>query len=172
MKIIKKISEEYLDKIIFVAYGDAGILDRMKIYFDAKRNPDIKKILAEYRETAKGVHWIKPAEYPGRLPVIKQQKNIRLLNYLDIFFKRPALSMTIVILLTAGVAGYYIINNNSTTNGYSKQELMVADRQAKESFAIVASIFNETENRLKNEVINKKVNGPINKSLTIINTYL
>ena len=77
------------------------------------------------------------------------------------------------LMITVGVTGYFIISSNdSPINGYSKAELTLAEKQAKESFAIVASIMNKTGNKLKNEVFVEKINKPINKTLIIVNTYL
>lgn len=173
MKPTKTISEEYLERIICVAYGDAGFLDRIKIYLDARRNPEIKKILDEYKETAKKVHLISPEEYRGNAPVIeKRHTNNWLLNYLYIFFKRPIISAAVALMIMAGIAGYFITNNNHRMNGYTKQQLIIADQQAKESFAIVASILGRTKDELKNNILNEKINKPIKMGLTIVNKYL
>jgi hypothetical protein len=173
MKPTKAISEEYLDRIICVAYGDAGFLDRIKIYLDARRDPEIKKILAEYRESAKKVHLISPEEYNGIVPVMKKRNiNNWLLNYLYLFFKKPLISAAAVLMIIGGIAGYLIINANHSTPKYTEQELRIADQQAKESFALVASIFDRTKNELKNKIFNEKVNKPINKGLTLVYKYL
>ena len=173
MRTTEKISEEYLNKIISVAYGDAGLIDKLKIYFQSKRNPEIEKILNEYRKTARQVHSISPEEYSERVPVKSPKINGWLLNYLDLFLRRPILSTAMVLMITAGVAGYLITNsNNNSTDDYTKAELVLAEKQAKESFAIVASIMNKTEDKLKSDVFEEKINKPINKTLSIVNTYL
>ena len=173
MKQTKAISEEYLDRIICVAYGDAGFLDRIKIYLDARRDPEIKKILAEHKETAKKVHLISPEEYHGNIPVMKKSHtNNSLLNYLYIFFKGPVISGAIALMIMAGIAGYFLTNNNHRMNGYTKQQLIIANQQAKESFAIVASILDRTKDDLRNNIINEKINKPIKMGLTIVNKYL
>ena len=172
MKPTKKIGEEYLDKIISVAYKDANLLDRLKIYFDARRDSDIKKILNEYRTTAKGVHSLQQEEFHGESAILKDKRSNLLLNYINIFFRRPVISTAMALMILAGVTGYFIVDRNNSTNGYSQTELAVAEKQAKESFAIVASIMNKTENKLRNEVFYQKINRPINKTITILNTYL
>jgi len=173
MKTTKKISEKYFDKIISVAYGDAGMIDKFKIYFDANKNPDIKKILNEYRATAREVHLISPEEFNERVTVNSPKISDWLLNYLNLFFRRPILSTAMALMIMMGITGYFIVNrNNNSTDGYSRAELTLAEKQAKESFAIVSSIMNKTEDKLKNEVFNEKINKPLNKTLTIVNTYL
>ena len=47
-----QINEKFLDEIIRVAYGEGNILERLRVYFRARKNYEIKKLLEEYRETA------------------------------------------------------------------------------------------------------------------------
>jgi nitrogen regulatory protein PII-like uncharacterized protein len=173
MKITDNISEEYLDKIISVAYGDAGFIDEIKIYLDSKKYPEVKKILEEYRATAKEVNSLSQEEYRGRIPINRPEVNNWLLSYINIFIRKPVLSAAMALMITAGVAGYFIIDHNSNyMNGYSKTEMITAEKQAKESFAIVASIMNRTKDKLENDVFGNKINKPIKESLTVVNTYL
>jgi hypothetical protein len=172
MKTLKEINGDYLDNIISVAYGDAGLIDKIKIYFDARRNPAVKKILNEYRETANKVHMIQPEEFIGKLPVKGSGISNWLLNYLYIFFREPIISTAIALMIIASITGYFITNTNHKTTGYSNKELMIADQQAKETFALVASIFDRTKDELKYNIINDKINKPINKGLIIVNKYL
>jgi hypothetical protein len=172
MKPTKEITEQYLSRIICVAYGDASFLDKIKLYFDALRDPEIKKILDEYKETAKKVHRVSYEEYHGDVPVKVPHISNWLLNYLYIFFKKPIISTAVALMITAGIAGYFITNTNHRTEAYTEQELIIADRQAKESFALVASIFDRTRNDLKDKIFNEKVNKPIYKGLTIVYKYL
>lgn len=173
MKTTKNISEEYLDKIISVAYGDAGLINRIKIFFNARSNAEVKKILEEYRETAREVHQMALEKFEKEIPVNGPKVNNWLLTYFNLFFRRPVLSTAMALMIIAGVTGYLIINNNnSSIDGYSKTELAIAENQAKESFAIVASIMDKTEDKLKNEVFKEKINKPLKKTVTIVNTYL
>ena len=173
MKTPDNMNEEYLAKIISVAYGDASFVDEIKIYLDSKKNPEVKKILDEYKNTARCIRTLKAEEYKGKLPSGRPQVSGRVLSYLDIFIRKPVLSATMALMITAAVAGYYITSGESTTyNGYTKQELIVAERQAKESLAIVASIMNRTEDKLKYDIFGNKINKPIRKSLTVVDTYL
>ena len=47
-----KISEEFLNKIISVAYKDAKIFDKAVVYYLAFRNSEIKKLLNDFKKTA------------------------------------------------------------------------------------------------------------------------
>ena len=47
-----KIDEKLLDKIIAVAYSDAGLYDRIIVWVKSKNNPEIKGLLDEYKLTA------------------------------------------------------------------------------------------------------------------------
>jgi len=44
-----KIDEKLLDKIIAVAYSDAGLYDRMVVWINVRRDPEIKGLLDEYK---------------------------------------------------------------------------------------------------------------------------
>ena len=172
MKSIKEIPEQYLNKIISVAYGDASFWDKIKIYFDALRNTAVKEILYEYKETSKQVHMISYEEYQGEIPVKFSNTKAWIFDNLYIFFKRPIISTAMVLMIIGGAVGYLIINSGHSSPQYTEQELRIADQQAKESFALVASIFDRTKNELKNKIFNEKVNKPINKGLTIVYKYL
>ena len=54
--ISNKIDEKLLDKIIAVAYSDSGLYDRMIVWINARRYPEIDKLLDEYKLTASSVH--------------------------------------------------------------------------------------------------------------------
>jgi hypothetical protein len=172
MKPTKEITEQYLNKIISVAYGDASFLDKSKIYFDALINAEVKKILSEYKITAKQVHLVSYEEYQGKIPVKLPNTTRWILNYLYVFFKRPIISTAMALMIIGGIAGYLIINPSQSSPQYTEQELRIADKQAKESFALVASIFDRTKNELRDKIFNEKVNKPINKGLTIVYKYL
>lgn len=173
MKTIDGMNEEYLDKIISVAYGDANFVDEIRIYLDARKNPEVKKLLDEYRETARGVSSISQEEYSGKIPIGRPGMNNLLLQYFNIFIRKPALSAAMALMITAGVTGYFIIEHNDNyINGYSKSEVVTAEQQARESFAIVASIMNKTRKRIEKNVFTEKINKPIKESLTVVNTYL
>lgn len=175
----KKISEELLDKIISVAYSDAGLFDRIKIYFAAKNNSKVKKILDEFRLTAGEIHLLKEDEYRGKILLNQTSAGSPrsgagrwALKYFEIFIKRPIISTAVTLLLIGSVSTYYLVQRKNAEQTYSRAELIKAKMQAEESFAIVASIMNKAEGKLTNDVLEKKVNRPIQKSLTIINSYL
>lgn len=172
MKDYNNISEDYLDKIISVAYGDAGVIDRLKIYFDSFKNKKVKELLNEFKATANEVHSIKEEAYAGILPEVKSNPISTMVSSLGIFLKRPALSSAFVLIVIGSIAGYLLIKNNAKYNGYTKSEITLAEMQAKESFAIVAEIFSRTSNKMKEDILNKKLNDPIKRSFNIFNNYL
>lgn len=173
MKGSEKINEEYLNKIISAAYGDLGFINKIKIYLDAKKNPEVKIILDEYKAIAREVHSLKNEEYNGSIPVYHPQNSNFLLQYFNLFFKKPLLSTSLVLLLIGGViSGYLLMKEKQPAEKYSAAEILAAEQQVKESFAIVADIFNRTEDRLKNDILQKNLGQPVQKSLAIINNYL
>ena len=58
------ISDKLLERIISVAYGDSGWLEKIIINRKAKSNPEILQLLEEYKLTADSVHRIKQSEVP------------------------------------------------------------------------------------------------------------
>ena len=62
--ISNKIDETLLDKIIAVAYGDAGLYDRMVVWIKARRYSEIELILSEYKLTAQSIHHLGESELP------------------------------------------------------------------------------------------------------------
>ena len=58
--ISNNIDEKLLDKIIAVAYSDAALYDRLVVWLNSKSDPEIKKLLDEYKLTAASVHSRRP----------------------------------------------------------------------------------------------------------------
>ncbi len=173
MKIPEKINEEYLNKIISAAYGDSGFIDKIKIYLDSKRSPEVKKILDEYKATAMEIHSLKEEEYNGAVPIHHPQSSNFLLLYYGLFFRKPFLSTAAAVLLIGVLmSGYLLVKEKPPAKKYSAEEIRTAEQQAKESFAIVADIFNRTEDRLKKDILQKNLGQPVQKSFAIINNYL
>lgn len=169
-------NEKLLNKIIAVAYNDAGIFDRYIVYRAAKRDKNIQNILKEFRVTAKEVHQITEEECPKEIIELIEQKSISLqtksnsftTDFITIVLNRPLISAAAsVIVLGAVLIGLF--STRPIQPSYSKNEVETADRQARQAFAIVGKIFNQTEMTLKKEVLNDRVSKPINEGLEIVN---
>ena len=60
-------NEKLLNRIISVAYGDADFFEKLKIYFLAAGNSEVKRLLSEYKATAKAVHKLEQEECPQEI---------------------------------------------------------------------------------------------------------
>jgi len=164
-----KIDEETLDKIIAAAYKDAGLIDRLKIYFHTKKDDEVKRIYNEYRNTAENVKKIPLDDCPDSViksPGIKKVKEKKS------FILKPAYVFAISFLVVSALVAVLLFQNKEKEPVYSKEEIELAEQQVKESLAIVNRIFRKTENLINEEVLPKRVGKPIHKSLSIINEVL
>jgi len=161
-----KIDEKTINKIISAAYKDAGIIDRIKIYFLIIKNPDAKKIFEEYRATAKVVKEIKPDKYPGN---VKESLKLQNINPGKLI---PAPAYAIIIFLITAMAVFLLTKESDEEKIYTTKEIKIAEEQVKETLAIVNKIFKKTENLIQDKVFPQRIGKPINKSLSIINDVL
>jgi len=166
------LSQEYIDKIVLVAYGDGGFVDEIKIYLDARKNPELKKLLNEYRQTAKEVRSLKNEIYTGQTNIKVQKKNNLIEYFIKAFVRKPVFSAAFTLLLIGGISSYLILSNNSPNYNYTQTEVIKAERDLNESFSIINAYFNQTSNAIEINVIKEKINEPIEKSIKVLNNYL
>ncbi|OGU76210.1 MAG: hypothetical protein A2V93_03290 [Ignavibacteria bacterium RBG_16_34_14] len=164
-----KIDEETLDRIISAAYKDAGLIERLKIYFLAKKNAGVKSIYNEYRTNADRVKKIPPEECPDS--VIESLK-IKTMKENKFFILKPAYVFIISLIVISTFIAVLLYQNKEKKPTYSRAEIELAEKQVKESLAIVNRIFKRTESLIQEEVLPKRVGKPIHKSLSIINEVL
>ena len=176
---LNKIEDPLLGKIIAVAYGDAGLMDKMIIYRLARKDALVKKLLNEYRVTANSVHKIQKIELPAKVSDrvrsrISGESNhnaVGLFIYSRLF-ARPILSSAVALALMIGIVGIFLFNKPATEYKYSKMELELAQQQFEQSIAIVGKVFKQAEKKLEVDVISKHVSKPLNKGLNYLNDYL
>jgi hypothetical protein len=162
------INEEILDKIIAVAYKDASLNDRISIYFLAKKNPEIKSILSEYRETAGNVKKVPLEECPDS---VVNSLEIKTEKEKKSFIIKPSYVFAIVILFVSALV-FVLTNQNKEKPVYSQTEVEQAEIQVKTSLAILNKVFKKTENLIEDDILPKRVGKPIQKSFSIINEVL
>ena len=173
MKSSKPIDDKYLDKIISAAYGNAGIFDRIKIYFDARKNQEIRKLFDEYKETADAVKSFSKAECPVEILETgknKIRKNITVQKpaaALSIF-KHPAAAFATAAIIM-GITALLLFNKPKEEKTYSKADVVQAEQQVKQSLALVGKIFKKTQFKLTEDVFGRQVSPPIRKSFEIVN---
>ena len=163
------IDEEILDRIISAAYKDAGLINRLKIYFLAKKNPEVKLIYNEYRIIAESVKNIPLDECPDS---VTESLEINAKKEKRSFALKPAFVFAIALVFVFTLVAVLMFQNKERETVYSKAEIELAEKQVKESLAIVNRIFKKTENLIQNDVLPKRVGKPIHKSLSIINEVL
>ena len=168
-KKLNDISEEILDKIIAVAYKDASLKDRISIYFVAKKNPEVKRLLIDYRETAGNVKKVPLEECPDS--VIKSLE-IKTGKEKRSFVIKPAYAFAIIVLVISTLVFVLLNHNKDEEPVYTKAEVAQAEMQVKTSLAILNKVFKKTENLIENDILPKRVGKPVQKSFSIINQVL
>ncbi|MCH7962339.1 MAG: hypothetical protein IH852_00185 [Bacteroidetes bacterium] len=182
-KSSNKIDEKLLDKIIAVAYSDAGLYDRMVVWINAMRDPEIKELLDEYKLTASSVHSLEEKKYPeANLKSVyhkigQRGKSNPAVPFIHSFihsfnFSKPLVSSAAVGLIIVAIVSVLLFYNPPPEQKYSKAEIEFAQKQLGESLAIVNKVFHQTRKKIDAEVITKYVSKPLNKGLNLINDYL
>ncbi|KUO59394.1 hypothetical protein APF79_03300 [bacterium BRH_c32] len=175
-----KIDDQLLEKIISVAYKDAGFLDKIKINYLASKYDNVKELLNEYKNTAEEIHSIELEEFPTssleevtRKLNIDREKQPKFWNDLySVFIRKPALVYTLSALIMVSITVSIFQNRNMNQNEFSKQEIAQANKDAHEALYLVSTILNDASTHLQNDVIKEKIATPINQSLGIINNIL
>ena len=180
--ISNKIDEKLLDKIIAVAYGDAGLYDRLIVWMNSKNNPEIKKLLDEYKLTASSIHSIDEKKLPKAnlksvYHKIGQREKTKptvpfIYSFIHSFASKPLLSASTVGIIIITIVSVLLFYNPLPEQKYTKAEIELAQQQLGESLAIVNKVFQNTEKTLDAEVISKHVSKHLNKGLIYLNDYL
>ena len=177
--ISNKIDEKLLDKIIAVAYGDAGLYDRLIVWMHARRDPEIKTLLDEYRLTAYSVHSLDEKKLPegnlkraiGRIGHGEETKpTVPFIHLFD--FSKPLVPSAVIGIFIIIIVSVLFLHNPQPEQKYTKAEIELAQVQLEQSLAIVGKVFQNTEKTLDAEVISKHVSKPLNKGLIYLNDYL
>jgi hypothetical protein len=173
MKQQKIIDDKYLDKIVSVAYGDAGILDKLTVHRDAKKYSQVKKLLDEYKATAIEVKDIAYNKCPDKVienteVQIRKEKTPE--KY-SIVFRKPVYS-SVALAIIIVIAALLIFRHPNQRQKYSKAEVLTAEMQVKQSLGLVGKIFKKTQNTITFDVLDKQVVPPIKKGMNVVNNLL
>ena len=174
-----ELTEELHNKIISAAYGEANLLDKLRVLRTVAKNPDAKKLYASYMWTAAEVKQIKEENFTNDFVSRLTQENIPaaknnnsfIYDFLAIVFARPIISSVTTIVLFASIAAGLILNKPVQHN-YNESEILQAREQAKYAFTIVDNIFKQTNLTLQNEILGEKITKPIKESVGIVNNIL
>jgi hypothetical protein len=181
--ISNNIDEKLLDKIIAVAYGNAGLYDRLIIWMNSKRDLEIKNLLDEYKLTASSVHSLDEKKLPETnlksvYHKIGQREKTKpavpfIYSFIHSFnFSKPLVSSAAIGVIIITIVSVLLLYNPQPEQKYTKAEIELAQQQLGESFAIVNKVFQNTEKTLDADVISKHVSKPLNKGLIYLNDYL
>jgi hypothetical protein len=166
-------NDKLLNKIIKAAYGKAGIISRITIYFYSFRYNSIKELYDEYKVTADEIHSINGYKCPEHIikaanNTIKNQDEHK--PSFVLFTGKPLLVVTsFLIIITAGLL---LLLKPHHEQNYSKVQIETAENQAKQSLVFVGRILNKTKNTLTGDIMDKQVAPPIHRSLETVNNLL
>jgi hypothetical protein len=171
-----EINEDILNKVISVAYGDAGLFDKFLVSRFVRKYPDVKILLNEYRKTANDVKKTKGEKCPDELLIRIKDKTIDvnknsktfISDFFSVMFVSPVVS-TVLVVIVIGVILFGVFLKSPREYKYSQKEIELADKQTKQALTIVGKIFNETNNTLKEEVLKSRVAKPIRESISVVN---
>ena len=172
--------EKLLNRIITVAYGEASFLERRKINALAKRDKEVELMLQKHTEIALRSRNIEMESLPGE--ILENVKNLNDLKkarekslFYDIYsfiFMRPAVSAAILSIFILALVSTFIFKRPEIHEQYSKQEIELADKQVKQSLALIASVFKKTTSTVEKDILTDRVSKPIKESFNLVNEYL
>jgi len=172
------ISDKLLEKIISVAYGDSGWMVKFIINRKAKRNPEVRELLDEYKLTANSVHRLKQSEVPESvMHLVRVKTNVKSENnfwssvYIR-FLSKPILSTAVAGVMIIAIASVLLFNQPKPQHKYTEAQIELAEKQFKESLAIVGRVFSNTEKEFDEEILNNQINKSLGKGFYLINDIL
>ncbi len=182
-KSSNKIDEKLLNKIIAVAYKDAGLYDRLIVWINSIKDREIKKVLNGYKLTASSVHSLDEKKLPEASLISvyrkigQREKSEPAVPFFHSFihsfdFSKPLVSSAAIGLIIIAIISILLFYNPQPEQKYSRAEIELAQKQFEHSLAIVGKVFQDAEEKLDNEVISKHVSKPLNKGLDFLNDYL
>lgn len=165
------ISEELLDRIISVAYGNASFLEKRRIEKLASKNETVKELLNEYRSTANTVHSIPKEEYEGKLKLktISEPNSSMFDDVYLILIAKPLVSAAATILLIFAITFSLFNNRELTYEGYSLAEVQKANLESKQALLIVNKIFSKATQQLTDDILINEVSKPIKEGMNTVN---
>jgi hypothetical protein len=176
MKYKLEINEGLLNRIISVAYGDANLFEKFRIYFLAIRNSEVKRLLAEYKSTAQAVQTLNQDECPlNIIENIKMNTGIEKEDFLEstsrffyVLFYKPVITIAAIMVLVFGITFFLFLNKTSKTQ-YSQIQIQLAEKQVKQSLVLVNRIFNRTADKVENDILKEQVAKPVHEGISTIN---
>ena len=177
-----EISQVLTEKIISVAYNDAGIFDKISVYSNALINKTVRNLLKEYKLTSRAIHNIEIEETPEKiLDNVRESLNInRTENKISSkiyirtahFFSDVRYSIAVAGFLVLSVSAYLVFQHSSQQSKYTKEEIELAQKQFNETMSIVNRVFKDTSEQLNEEVLKNHVSKSFNKGFNLVNELI
>lgn len=171
--------DKIINKIISVAYNDASWIDKIKIYSLSKSNPEVKKLLEDYKANSKIVKHIKVENCPEALiertskltkaTVVKEKSLVY--DIYCLLFGRPIIAVSILTIIIAAIISTFLFNQPETQQNYTPQEIILAEAQTKHSLSIVTSVFKKTKRTVEDDVLTNRVSKPIKQTFILVNEF-
>lgn len=163
-------------EIISTAYGDAGILTKIKIRFLAKRNNTVHNLLQEYSVTAGKVRSLKKEKlieiekYPNiELASNSEEENV-LLSFFSFLLNKPILKYAVSVTVISAIS--LIIFNTKNEPEYTEVEIKLAEKQIKQTLVFVSETFSKASRNLEREILPENIAKPFTQSATIVKSLL
>lgn len=178
----KNIDPGEKDLIINAAYGGITLFEKLKAKKLMRENPALKKFYDEYKSTADSVHQLEKEKMPASIlqnaekttEVNITRKEYSFFNDLTtIFFSKPQLAFIATAIVAALLIFSVITKQNNSIDfdksEYTKNEVELANRQAKQTLMLVSQILSSTQASVTEEIIPNRVIKPINESFEYVN---
>lgn len=172
-----KIDEKLLEKIVSVAYGNAGFIDKLGVRRLAKKYPEVKEALENYEKTAKELKKMDFSTCPDelienveKLINIDKKKERSLFSDLgSIFITKPLYSAAAVTIFVIAILFSTTLERNFEHSEFSKQEVEVAGEQVEKALALIGKVFNTARTTIEKDILTKQVSNPLNESVKSVN---
>ncbi|MFA8343404.1 MAG: hypothetical protein ACEPO8_10600 [Rhodothermaceae bacterium] len=172
-----KIDEKLLEKIVSVAYGNAGFIDKLGVRRLAKKYPEVKEALENYEKTAKELKKMDFSACPDelienveKLINIDKKKERSLFSDLgSIFITKPLYSAAAVTIFVIAILFSTTLERNFEHSEFSKQEVEVAGEQVEKALALIGKVFNTARTTIEKDILTKQVSNPLNESVKSVN---
>lgn len=173
-------NEKTIEKIISVAYGDAGIWDRIYIGMLAMKNREAAELLKEYRKTAGEVHSLREEEYPeesvekvlSRAGIKEKQRISFKADLFGIFINRPLAASAAAFALVGLLAITLFITTREPELKYSHEELTKAEEDTRVVFKAINEILNGAGSLIIEDVLKERVAAPISENLNKVSNII
>ncbi|MFI5237159.1 MAG: hypothetical protein ACHQLA_04415 [Ignavibacteriales bacterium] len=182
MKDLNKIDQKLIDKIVSTAYGDAGIVDRLIVYWKAFQDDRIKMLFQDQKNIATAVQRVKQEETPIHLTqavkgLTTNEKQAGFLisniqHLLFILFEKRTIAFALLGIIFAIVISFLIFREPEYTKKYSHAEIELAEKQFKLSLAIIGKAFEKAEKSFSDDILDKQINKKLNKGYYLVNNIL